>query len=323
MPVSVIIPVFNSERTIVQCLEAVFSSDFKEFEVIVVDDKSTDDSLSIVKDFPCRILEAKKTLGKAASRNQGAKEAKGEILIFIDSDITIAKDTISKIVADFQKKPKIAALMGVLSKEHPDQNFFSQYKNLYMNFILNQAGDYVDFIYGSCHAIKKELFKPYDTSYRFGQDTELGLRLSQEGHSILLDKNIEVIHLKRYSLFSFIKNDFSVPFYWSRLFVESGGIRTLLKKKRFFHSSGSQLLSIVTFYLFLSAIFICLWPALGLFLFFLALNQSFFLYLYKQKGIGFALKGILTTGLDTLVMGLGIICGFFSHSFKFLNEKNS
>src|SRR3989344_8458689 len=94
--ISIIVPVYNDQVFLEKCLTSIFSSDYKDFEVIVVDDHSKDNSVNIAKKFPCKIIELKTNEGVANARNQGADTAKGDILVFFDSDIMIEKDTLSK-----------------------------------------------------------------------------------------------------------------------------------------------------------------------------------------------------------------------------------
>jgi glycosyltransferase involved in cell wall biosynthesis len=93
--VSVIVPVYNVEKYVEKCLDSLYQQTLRpeEFEVIVVDDKSTDNSLKIVKEFKrkskrenIKIIENKKNLGPGKTRNIALKEAKGEYIYFLDSD---------------------------------------------------------------------------------------------------------------------------------------------------------------------------------------------------------------------------------------------
>src|ERR1700740_836489 len=95
--VSVVIPVYNGSAFLGQCLEAVFRSDFSSFEVIVIDDHSTDGSAASARRVPCTVLESAGNMGPAAARNTGAGEARGRIFFFLDADILVEPDTLSKI----------------------------------------------------------------------------------------------------------------------------------------------------------------------------------------------------------------------------------
>ena len=82
---SIIIPVFNGENTIEQCLESAFASDYPNYEVLVVDDNSDDSTVEIIKKYPCRLIQLDKRSGAAAARNIGAAKSRGQVLFFTDA----------------------------------------------------------------------------------------------------------------------------------------------------------------------------------------------------------------------------------------------
>ncbi len=98
MSISIIIPAFNEEKSIGDCLKSLQHQTFKNLEIIVVDDGSTDKTRETVQQFPVKLLQ-QSHLGPGKARNLGAKEAKGEILIFVDEDMTFDKKFIEKLVA--------------------------------------------------------------------------------------------------------------------------------------------------------------------------------------------------------------------------------
>ncbi len=83
---SVIVPVHNANEYIEMCMDALFTSSYPSFEIIVVDDCSTDDSVAIVKQKGITVHQLSSQSGPAAARNFGALHARGEIILFIDSD---------------------------------------------------------------------------------------------------------------------------------------------------------------------------------------------------------------------------------------------
>ena len=100
--VSVIIPAYNEEEVIGNCLKSLLKQTFKPLEIIVVDDGSTDNTISIVKNCQlstvnCQLFR-QKHLGPGPARNLGASNAKGEILIFVDADMTFDKGFIKDLV---------------------------------------------------------------------------------------------------------------------------------------------------------------------------------------------------------------------------------
>jgi len=103
MLVSVVIPTYNEEQSIKDCLESLAKQNFGDFEVIVVDDGSTDNTVTIIKSLitnhPSLItLLLQKHKGPGAARNLGVKEAGGEILVFVDADMTFDKNFLKNLI---------------------------------------------------------------------------------------------------------------------------------------------------------------------------------------------------------------------------------
>ena len=107
--VSIIIPVHNGSQYLERCLSAIESSSYRSYEVILVDDGSTDDSAEIARRHGARVIRLSHRSGPAAARNRGSEEAKGDILFFVDADIVIKKETIARMVDDFNEKPDVVA----------------------------------------------------------------------------------------------------------------------------------------------------------------------------------------------------------------------
>ena len=99
--ISVIIPVYNVEKYLRQCLDSVVNQTLKDIEIICVDDGSTDGSLKILKDYAVKDSRIKiikqKNKGAATARNKGLENSKGEFLYFIDSDDYLEFDAFEKI----------------------------------------------------------------------------------------------------------------------------------------------------------------------------------------------------------------------------------
>lgn len=107
---SIIIPVYNTESFIKNCIESCISQNLSqdEFEIIVIDDGSTDKSISIVKSFQNIysniVVIQKENGGVSSARNTGISIAKGEYILFVDSDDTIEENTLNKIVLELKNK---------------------------------------------------------------------------------------------------------------------------------------------------------------------------------------------------------------------------
>lgn len=112
MKVSVIIPAFNEEESISSCLSSLLKQTHKGLEIIIVDDGSTDDTKEIIKTYTVKLLE-QKHLGPGLARNLGAREARGEILVFVDADMVFDEKFIEKLVEPIIKD----RVVGTFSKE--------------------------------------------------------------------------------------------------------------------------------------------------------------------------------------------------------------
>ena len=93
---SIIIPAYNVEKYINKCLKSVFNQTFKDYEVIVVNDGSTDNTKKYIEPYDVLLIN-KKNSGLSSARNTGVSYAKGEYLIFLDSDDYIEKDLLKEI----------------------------------------------------------------------------------------------------------------------------------------------------------------------------------------------------------------------------------
>lgn len=100
--VSVVITAYNAERFIDKAIESILSQSYNDYELILVENGSNDNTYSVIKRYcknpKVRLLKLKSNLGPGGGRNAGADIAKGEILIFVDSDMTFDKDYIKNLV---------------------------------------------------------------------------------------------------------------------------------------------------------------------------------------------------------------------------------
>lgn len=227
LKISVIIPNFNSAATLRRCLEAVRSSSFQKYECIVVDDGSTDNSIEIAEGLADQVVKVKGgTLGPANARNLGAQVACGDIIFFVDADIVIYSDTLEKIAVSFANSSELAAIFGSYDDQPGDGQFLSQYKNLFHHFVHQQANENSHSFWSGCGAIKREIFLEsggFDTlkyPHPSIEDIELGRRLTGKGYKILINKTLQVKHLKRWTLTNLVKTDvFDRGIPWTQLVI--------------------------------------------------------------------------------------------------------
>ncbi|MFZ3301240.1 MAG: glycosyltransferase family 2 protein [Microgenomates group bacterium] len=123
MKISIIIPTYNEESVILDCLQSLEKQSLNDFEVIVVDDGSTDKTIELLKQFKVKNYKLKILFGNhqgaGAARNLGAKSATGDIFVFVDSDMTFDRHFLKMLV-----KPIVAGkTMGTFSKDEYVSNW--------------------------------------------------------------------------------------------------------------------------------------------------------------------------------------------------------
>jgi glycosyltransferase involved in cell wall biosynthesis len=119
---SIIIPTYNEEKYLPLLLDSIKSQDYHDYEIIVSDDSSKDATRNIAKQYRCRVLNGKGG-SPARARNRGARQAKGEILLFLDSDVIMPKDFLKENLGEFIQKGLVSASVWAkpLSKRWDDR----------------------------------------------------------------------------------------------------------------------------------------------------------------------------------------------------------
>jgi glycosyltransferase involved in cell wall biosynthesis len=102
LKISIIVPVYNSQKTIQRCCDSLLNQTYKNIEIILVNDGSKDESLKIINSYECKydnvIVLNQKNSGAGAARNNGLLKASGEYVTFVDSDDELSKDAIKNMV---------------------------------------------------------------------------------------------------------------------------------------------------------------------------------------------------------------------------------
>jgi glycosyltransferase involved in cell wall biosynthesis len=313
--ISVIIPVFNAEKTFRECLNSIYSSTYQNFEVVVVDDLSTDNSINVANEFPCRIIRMNKKAGPAKARNTGAYHARGEILFFTDSDIIIEKDTLQKIIDAIKDRE---AVTGMYARKPYLKKFFSLYHNYYAHRSQNETSNFTFMFHSSCGAIRRDIFMKiggFNEKMKKPtvEDVEFGYRLGENGYKVYLDKSIQVTHFTNYTFSKLIKSYFYKSRDWSELVFSRS--ERLAKNEGWANFRNVAIL--------LSALLILPLIPLSLydnrFLFFLALSTLFFLsqnldfykLLLGEKPLLF-MPGVIFNYFVNLILFSGICAGLLT-----------
>ena len=115
--VSIIIPVYNSEKYISKCLDSLINQTYKDYELLIVNDGSTDNSQNIINEYKNKypeiiVLKEQENLGVAVTRNNAIEEAKGKYIMFIDNDDFVDKDYVETFVKEIEKNDYDVILGG-------------------------------------------------------------------------------------------------------------------------------------------------------------------------------------------------------------------
>jgi GT2 family glycosyltransferase len=314
--ISIVIPVRDGGENFRNCLRSLAEFVPKSIEIIVVVDGGTDNSLQLATDFGAKVLAFPTSSGPARARNLGAAVATGEIVFFIDADVTVGAETIDRVVEIFSDRPEVAAAIGSYDDAPGAPNFLSQYKNLFHHYTHQAADPSASTFWGACGAIRRRVFHEiggFDEAYRYPsiEDIELGYRLRQAGYHIQLCKTLQVKHLKRWEPGSLLRAEFfyrAVP--WTELlWRDRGSITNDLNLK-----ISSRLSLILTFGIIAAAIASWWWQsafllAAGLSAALLLLNWPVYQFFHHKRGLRFALQVIPWHWLYFCYGGLALIVG--------------
>ena len=204
MKVSVIVPAYNATKTIDLCLKSILKQNFSDYEVIVVDDGSTDDTREKVKKYPVRLV-SKPHGGTPAARNAGFKVSKGDILVFVDSDCVAKKDLIAKLIEPL-KDPKIAVTQAWWEVANKGKLIPVLVFKTYEYFTRNLK--YPDFLWSYCFAIRRELLQKlgmFDLAWIRIEDVAFAHKVIKEGYKIYLMKEMRIGHFFRETLLAHVK----------------------------------------------------------------------------------------------------------------------
>ena len=128
--ISIIMTVYNSEKYLEKAIDSVYDTKFRNFEFIIIDDCSTDNSLKIIKQYSKKynniiVLENEKNIGAGLSKNKGLSIAKGEYIGFIDSDDYVAKDYFYNAFKMAKKENADLVISDIVIKTDNDENYSS------------------------------------------------------------------------------------------------------------------------------------------------------------------------------------------------------
>lgn len=201
--VSVILPVFNEANYIKATLDSIINQNFNGYEVIVVDDGSTDDTLNIVKktleglSLPHQIIHQENS-GVSSARNKGISLARGEYIVFVDGDDYILTNHLSQLYnegIDFSLTQMVKKENDILSNIH-----YYEFEEISANdFIRMELEMKIPFNFVQL-SYKTDIIKKHNLKFRedvtYGEDTDFAIRALSHGNSIKISNEITYYYIQ-------------------------------------------------------------------------------------------------------------------------------
>jgi hypothetical protein len=316
--ISVIVPWHAGCPHAARVIARLLACDPAPRQIIAVCDGPRADELPLGRGTPNNHLQQLwlgQPAGPAAARNHGAASATGDILFFCDSDVLVPLDFFGHLSAALARHPQAAGIIGSYDERPEYPGAVSQYRNLLHHFAHQQNPGPSATFWTGCGALRRSVFSAcggFDT-VRYPrpsiEDVELGLRLTNAGHLLVLEPSLQVTHLKHWRPLALLRTDLldrAVP--WSRLLLtgeaRAAGLQSAAGMQAAVGASGVLLLCLgaAAFApLAATAVAAC---AASLFLF---LNRKFYRFLSKLRGPRFLLAAIPWHFLHHLECGAGFV----------------
>lgn len=229
--VSVIVPIYNSEKTLSKCINSILAQDYKNFELILVDNNSTDSTKEIIKEFQKSskkiryVFEPIKGRGKA--RNTGVKSVnkKSEVILMTDSDCIVPKNWIKNLIIPLINENE--KIVEGFEEDFTNNNYTKLVQKDNKNFMYKHVRKinsklYSEHLDTKNFAAKKEILKKYkfDENLKALEDFELALRLKKSNIKIRFLPKIKVKHFHPLNLKKIAKTNFGRG-YWAKIVYDN------------------------------------------------------------------------------------------------------
>ena len=334
LALSIVVPVHNDARNLAICLAALRRADVKSWEMIVVDDASTEDIFSISNQAGASYLRLPMRGGPGAARNAGWRIAEGNIVLFVDSDVVVPPDAPRRLLDRLGQRADLVGVFGSYDDSPAVRSFYSQFRNLLHHYVHQTSSPDARTFWAGFGAIRRRALENsggFDEQIEGMEDVELGMRLASGGAKFCLDKSLQVKHLKKWTLANTVRTDVfmrAVP--WARLLLAAENIPPDLNLTYASRLSAVLVaaLTMTMGLLALAAIHFrgwragpLLWTAAFLALSLLALNRQFYVFLLRKRGLAFACAAVVAHWFFYLYSGVTFLIMWIAfHTSRLLGK---
>ncbi|MSR38316.1 MAG: glycosyltransferase family 2 protein [Planctomycetes bacterium] len=221
---SIVIPMRNSAVTIERCLLAATSVDHPDFEVVLVDDGSTDDCAALAARYPVRLVRLASPQGAGAARNRGASVAKGEFIFFTDSDCVVPRDILATCERAIAMEGRDCVIGGTYTKLAHDHGLFNSFQSVFVHYSETKYRS-PDYIATHAMLLPKAIF---DRGERFLErflpileDVDFCHRLRRSGVALVMRPELMVGHIFRFGILRSMKNAYRKSRWWTRYHLQN------------------------------------------------------------------------------------------------------
>jgi GT2 family glycosyltransferase len=293
-----IVPATNRPPTLRQCVEAIQAAADGPDELVVVEEAPEP--------------------GPAGARNEGARRATGDLLVFVDADVLPHEDAFARLRAAFSASPELTAVFGSYDDQPPARGVVAGFRNLLHHHVHQRGGGPATTFWAGLGAVRREAFVAvggFDAA-RYPrasiEDVELGSRLAAGGARIALDPRVQGTHLKSWTLAEMVRTDFAlrgVP--WVALLLREGRASDTLNLGWRHRASAAAALVGAAAAARRRPV-----PALGAAATLVALNASFYALLARRRGPGQAALGVGLHAVHHLTAVASLPAGLLAHALE-------
>jgi len=310
---SIVIPAKNAGDSIHRCLNALTQQTLSstDYEVILIDDGSVDNTADIAESFEIRVVRADHG-GPALARNNGAKLAKAPVILFTDADCIPEKDWVEKMLEPFSN-PDVAGVKGAYRSNQREliaRFVQAEYESKYEYM---SRFEFIDFIDTYSAGFRRDIFlelKGFDTRFPGAsvEDQEFSFRLHEKGHRMVFVPEAVVQHRHADNALWYFRKKFRIGF-WKVLVLKRHPGKTV----RDTHTPQTLKLQLPVAFIFLASLLLVpfgFWqPSVLLFCIFMGLGFRETIHCLKSAGPGLALASPLVMLIRSLALGSGLLVG--------------